>query len=54
MAVAITVGANVPLNDALAAGGSRQDFETPWLVWHALRTAVAIACFGLLCRLPSS
>ena len=54
VAVAITVGANVPLNDALAAGGSRQDFETPWLVWHALRTAVAIACFGLLCRLPSS
>lgn len=53
-AVAITVAANVPLNDALAAGGSRQDFEIPWLVWHALRTAAAVSCFGLLCRVPIS
>jgi uncharacterized membrane protein len=50
-ALVITAGANLPLNDALADGGSRQDFETPWLVWHVLRTAAAVACFGLICRL---
>jgi uncharacterized membrane protein len=53
-AFAITIAANVPLNDALADGGSRQDFEAPWLVWHALRTATAVSCFSLLCRVPIS
>jgi uncharacterized membrane protein len=53
-ALAITIAANLPLNDALADGGSRQDFETPWLIWHALRTASAILCFSLLCRVPIS
>ena len=51
-ALTITFAANLPLNDALADGGSREDFETPWLFWHALRTAAAVACFGLLCRAP--
>jgi len=51
-ALTITFAANVPLNDALADGGSRQDFETPWLVWHVLRTAAAVGCFSLLCRVP--
>jgi uncharacterized membrane protein len=50
VALAITFGANLPLNDALARGGSRADFETPWLVWHSLRTAAAVGCFALLCR----
>jgi uncharacterized membrane protein len=49
VAVLITVAANVPLNDALAATGDRQAFETPWLVWHAIRTASATAAFVLLC-----
>jgi len=53
-ALVITIAANVPLNNALADGGSRQDFETPWLVWHTLRTAAAVGCFSLLCRVPIS
>ena len=53
-ALVITIAANVPLNDALADGGTRHDFETPWLVWHALRTATAVSCFSLLCRVPIS
>jgi uncharacterized membrane protein len=51
-ALVITIAANIPLNDALAAGGSRADFETPWLVWHCLRTATAVAAFAVLCRTP--
>jgi len=51
-ALVITFAANLPLNDALADGGSRADFETPWLVWHVLRTAAAVGCFGILCRVP--
>ena len=53
LAVLITVVANVPLNDALAATGDREAFETPWLVWHSIRTVVATAAFVLLC-LPSA
>jgi uncharacterized membrane protein len=53
VAVVITIAFNVPLNDGLAAGGSREAFETPWLVWHCLRTAAAIAAFSLLC-IPTS
>src|SRR4051794_25685750 len=36
--VVVTGAANVPLNDALAAGGSRADFETVWVRWNVLRT----------------
>jgi len=53
-ALAITFAANVPLNDALADGGPREDFERPWVLWHALRTATAVSCFSLLCRVPIS
>lgn len=45
--VAVTVGGNVPLNDALAAGGSRAEFETAWVRWNvvrALTSAGALAC----------
>ena len=49
VAVLLTVVANVPLNDALAADGDRQAFETPWLVWHSIRTVAATAAFVLLC-----
>lgn len=53
VAVLITAAANVPLNDALAAGGSRSDFETPWLIWHSVRTLATIASFVLL-SLPAA
>ncbi len=49
VAVLITALANIPLNDALASTGDRQAFETPWLVWHGIRTASAVAAFLLLC-----
>lgn len=48
LAVVITGAVELPLNDALADGGSRDAFETPWIVWHVLRTLVACASFGLL------
>lgn len=47
--VAITAGGNVPLNDALAAGGSRADFETAWVRWNIVRTLTstgALACLA--------
>ncbi|XBB68214.1 anthrone oxygenase family protein [Nocardioides sp. WV_118_6] len=47
-ALGITFAANLPLNDALAAGGSRQAYETPWLVWHSVRTLAATAAFVLV------
>src|SRR4051794_1973382 len=49
VALVVTVAANVPLNDALAAGGTRDAFETPWLVWHGVRTAAATGACVLLC-----
>ncbi|GAA3810507.1 DUF1772 domain-containing protein [Nocardioides panacisoli] len=52
-ALVVTFAANLPLNDALADGVSRSDFEVPWIVWHCLRTATAVAAFGLLCRTPA-
>lgn len=47
-ALVITFAANLPLNDALAAGGSRQAYETPWLVWHSVRTFAATGAFVLV------
>lgn len=49
-AMVVTFAGNIPLNDALADGGSRSAFENPWLVWHGVRTAAAIGSFALLCR----
>ena len=54
----VTIGGNVPLNDALEAfdlAGSdeqtianrRQTYETPWNRWHYLRTAANIGSFTL-------
>lgn len=48
-ALIITFVGNVPLNDALADGGTRTAFETPWVYWHLARTAAAAASFVLLC-----
>ena len=47
--VAVTAAGNIPLNDALAAGGSRADFETAWVRWNVARTltsAGALACLA--------
>ncbi len=54
----VTIGRNVPLNDALDAfdlGGSagdaierrRTSYETPWNRWHSIRTAASVASFAL-------
>ncbi len=48
LAVVVTVAANIPLNNALANGGSRAAFETPWIAWHVVRTLLTCASFGLL------
>jgi uncharacterized membrane protein len=53
IAVAITMSVNVPLNDALADGGTRDTYEAPWVLWHYVRTAAAIAAFTLLCVPPT-
>lgn len=47
--VAVTALGNVPLNDALAAGGSRADFETAWVRWNVARAFTstgALACLA--------
>jgi uncharacterized membrane protein len=46
--VAVTIAGNVPLNDALAAGGSRAGFETAWVRWNVVR---AITSTGALATL---
>lgn len=54
----VTIGRNVPLNDALDAfdlAGStgdrleteRHGYESPWNRWHYLRTAASIGSFAL-------
>lgn len=54
----VTIGGNVPLNDALdafdlngsneqAVADRRQSYETPWNRWHHLRTAASIGSFTL-------
>ena len=54
----ITMAFNVPLNNALDAGGTpeseaglaalRGQFERPWVRWNLLRSAVNAAAFGCL------
>jgi uncharacterized membrane protein len=54
----VTMGRNVPLNDALdafdirsatesALTDRRQNYESPWNSWHYLRTAANVASFAL-------
>ena len=45
----VTVVFNIPLNNALAAGGGRDAFETPWVLWNVVRTLTGTA--GLVCLL---
>ncbi len=47
--VVVTAAGNVPLNDALEAGGDRAAFEAPWVRWNVVRTltsTAALACLG--------
>ncbi len=46
--VAITAIGNVPLNDALADGGSRADFEHAWVALNIARTVTSTAALGCL------
>jgi uncharacterized membrane protein len=54
VAVGITVRANIPLNNQLAAAGeadhaaARQRFEAPWVRWNVARTLAATAALGCL------
>ena len=50
LAFAVTFARNVPLNEALAAAASAEQwsaFLTPWVFWNHVRTAgaLAAACF---------
>lgn len=48
--VGTTAAGNVPLNDALEAGGDRAAFERPWVRWNLVRTltsTAALACLGI-------
>ncbi|WP_446224048.1 anthrone oxygenase family protein [Nocardia sp. IBHARD005] len=59
IAFAVTVGLNVPLNDALVAAGDpasiadtaavRADFEAAWVRWNIVRAVVHAAAFLVLC-----
>jgi uncharacterized membrane protein len=46
----VTFAFNIPLNNALAEGGSRAAFETPWVVWNVVRTLTSIAAFVAILR----
>jgi uncharacterized membrane protein len=46
--VVVTAVGNVPLNDALAAGGSRGDFETAWVRWNVVRTVTSTGALAAL------
>lgn len=60
LALLVTVGANVPLNDHLAAAGDpariadpaavRNHFQAPWTAWNIARTALATAALACLGR----
>lgn len=46
--VAITAVGNIPLNDALAAGGSRAAFEDAWVRWNVARTLTSAGALAAL------
>jgi uncharacterized membrane protein len=59
VAFVITIGVNVPLNDAIKAAGDpdriadlagvRARFnETKWTSWHLVRTVTTLGAFGCL------
>jgi uncharacterized membrane protein len=58
VAATLTMGLNVPLNNALAAAGDpdriadlaavREHFEAPWVRWSLARALTCTAAFGCL------
>ncbi|MET0524278.1 MAG: anthrone oxygenase family protein [Nocardioides sp.] len=46
----VTAVFNIPLNNALADGGTREAFENPWMVWNIVRTLTSTACVVCLLR----
>ena len=46
--LAVTIAGNVPLNDALAAGGSRGDFESAWVRWNVVRAVTSTGALAAL------
>ena len=60
LALLVTMGANVPLNNHLAAAGGpariadpaavRNHFQAPWMAWNIARTALATAALACLGR----
>jgi uncharacterized membrane protein len=46
----VTAVFNIPLNNALADGGSREAFENPWIAWNIVRTLTSTACFVCLLK----
>lgn len=44
----ISIAVNIPLNNKLAAGASRQDFENVWVLWNAVRTVTGLGSFVCL------
>ena len=57
-ALVITIGVNIPLNNAVAAAGDpdriadlaavRERFEATWVRWNIVRAAASTAAFGCL------
>jgi uncharacterized membrane protein len=47
----VTIAFNIPLNNALLDGGTRQAFENPWTTWNIVRTFTGTA--SLLCLLEA-
>lgn len=60
----VTIGRNIPLNDALdavdlvgasddAVAAERRSYERPWNRWHAVRTVASIAVLALAAATPA-
>lgn len=59
LAIAVTAGLNIPLNNALAAAGRADEiaeptavwrrFDRPWSRWNLVRTLLGVAALVLLC-----
>jgi len=46
----VTFAFNIPLNNALADGGTRAAFENPWVLWNVVRTLTGTAALVCLLR----
>lgn len=46
--VVVTAAGNIPLNNALDAGGSRADFESAWVRWNVVRAATSAGALASL------